>query len=69
MDNSFDFLCDAILHVSEVGENLETVASEIRKRGFAHDRTKFQDPEFSAFITTRDKFKKVNSDTKGGNEK
>jgi hypothetical protein len=64
MKNDFDFLCDTILHVSEVQENLEIIASELRKRGFAHDRTKFQELEFDAFVSTRDKFKKSNYGTK-----
>lgn len=64
MNNELDFLCDIILHVSEVQENLETIASELRKRGFAHDRTKFQALEFDAFVSTRDRFKKANYGSK-----
>ena len=64
MDNNFDFLCDTILHVTEVQENLEEVASELMQRGFAHDRTKFQALEFDAFVSTRDKFKKANYGSK-----
>lgn len=64
MNTDFDVLCDLILHVSEVQENLELVASELRQRGFAHDRTKFQDPEFSAFVSTRERFKTANYGTK-----
>ena len=64
MDNSLDFLCDVVLHISEVQENLETIASELRKRGFAHDRTKFQALEFDAFVSTRDKFKRANYGSK-----
>lgn len=60
MDLTTDFLCETILHVSEVNENLETIASELRKRGCAHDRTKFQALEFDAFVSTREKFKKAN---------
>lgn len=60
MDMKFDFLNDTILHVSEVQENLEIIASELRKRGFAHDRTKFQELEFDGFVSTREKFKKAN---------
>ena len=63
MNNEFDFLCETILHVSEVSENIETIASELRKRGIAHDRTKFQSLEFDAFVSTRDKFKKANYGT------
>jgi len=63
MDNTFDFLCDIILHVSEVQENLEIIASELRKRGYAHDRTKFKELEFDAFVSTRDDFKKANYGT------
>jgi len=64
MNNEFDFLCDVILHVGEVSEALEEVASELRKRGMAHDRTKFQELEFDAFVSTRDKFKKANYGSK-----
>lgn len=64
MENTFDFLCDTILHVSEVQENLEIIASELRKRGFAHDRTKFQAIEFDAFVSTRNQFKKANYGSK-----
>ena len=39
MKLEFDFLCDAVLHVTEVQENLEVIASELRQRGFAHDRS------------------------------
>lgn len=60
MKVDFDYLCDIILHVSEVSENMETIASELRKRGITHDRTKFQELEFDAFVSTRDKFKKAN---------
>ena len=64
MTNEFDFLCDTILHVSEVQENLERFAGELKQRGFAHDRTKFQELEFDAFVSTRDKFKKANYGSK-----
>ena len=63
MTNEFDFLCDVILHVSEVQENLEIVAGELKQRGFAHDRTKLQELEFDAFVSTRDRFKKSNYGT------
>lgn len=58
-----DFLCDTILHVSEVQENLEQISSDLRKRGFAHDRTKFQAFEFDSFVYNREKFKKANYGT------
>lgn len=64
MDNRFDFLCDTMLHVTEVQENLEEIASQLRRRGFAHDRTKFQKTEFDAFVSTREKFKKANFGSK-----
>ena len=64
MNTTMDFLCDTLLHISEVKENLETVASELRKRGEAHDRTKLQELEFDAFVSTRDQFKKANYGTK-----
>jgi hypothetical protein len=63
MNSEFDFLCDAILHVSEVSENMEAIAGELRRRGIAHDRTKFQALEFDAFVSTREKFKKANYGT------
>jgi len=64
MNNEFDFLCDTILHVSEVSENLECFLSELKKRGYAHDRSKFKELEFDAFVSTRDKFKKANYGSK-----
>lgn len=63
MNIEMDVLCDTILHVQEVSCGLERIASEIRQRGFSHDLTKFQDPEFSAFVSTRERFKKVNYGT------
>ena len=60
MQKEFELFGDIVLHVSEVQENLEIMASELRKRGFAHDRTKFQETEFDAFCSTREKFKKAN---------
>jgi hypothetical protein len=59
MDNSFDFLCDIILHVSEVSENIEQITGRLKQRGLSHDRTKFQNPEFDAFVSVRDEFKKA----------
>ena len=64
MNNDFDFLCDTILHVSEVKEHLEEFVGELKKRGHAHDRTKFQQLEFDAFVSTREKFKKANYGSK-----
>ncbi len=63
MNTELDFLCETILHVSEVSENMEVIASELRKRGIAHDRTKFQSLEFDAFVSTREQFKKANYGT------
>jgi len=63
MNMEFDFLCDTLLHVTEVAENLEICASNLRQRGYAHDRTKFQSMEFDAFVSTREKFKKANYGT------
>jgi len=60
MNMEFDFLTDTILHISEVQENLEIIAGELRQRGFAHDRTKLQQLEFDGFVSTREKFKKAN---------
>lgn len=60
MNMEFDFLTDTILHISEVRENLEVVTSELKQRGFAHDRTKLQQLEFDGFVSTREKFKKAN---------
>ncbi len=63
MNMEHDFLCDTLLHMTEVSENLEALASELRKRGFAHDRTKLQELEFDGFVSTREKFKKANYGT------
>jgi len=59
MNVELDFLCDTIVHVSEVAENLEICASNLRQRGHAHDRTKFQPMEFDAFVSTREKLKRA----------
>jgi hypothetical protein len=63
MDTQSDYLCDVLLHISEVKEYLEEIISELKKRGEAHDRTKLQEPEFDIFVSTREKFKKVNYGT------
>jgi hypothetical protein len=63
MKNEMDVLCDTILHVAEVKEGLEQFRTELTKRGLLHDMTKFQEPEFSAFVMTRPRFKKVNYGT------
>lgn len=60
MNMEFDFLCDTLLHISEVKENLEIMASNLKQRGDAHDRTKLQELEFDAFVSTREAFKKAN---------
>ena len=60
MNTELDVLCDTILHIGEVQENLEIIATELRQRGISHDRTKLQEFEFDAFVSTRPKFKLVN---------
>ncbi|TSA28601.1 hypothetical protein D4R71_00420 [bacterium] len=60
MDMEFDFLCDTLLHISEVRENLEIISSQLKQRGYAHDKTKLQQLEFDGFVSTREKFKKAN---------
>ena len=63
MQTEFEVLLDTIQHVSEVKENLEDILSDLRKRAEAHDRSKFADPEFSTFVSTRPEFKKANYGT------
>lgn len=63
MNNENDFLTDTILHIKEVQSNLEIFSYELRKRGVEHDMTKLQEPEFTAFVSTRDRFKKANYGT------
>jgi hypothetical protein len=63
MNNESDFLCDTLLHISEVKENLEQVATLLRQRGESHDRSKLQEFEFDAFVSTREQFKKANYGT------
>ncbi len=63
MNNEFDYLCDTMLHIGEVQENLEVFCGELRRRGLSHDRTKLQELEFDAFVSTCDRFKKVNYGT------
>lgn len=60
MNMEFDFLCDTLLHIGEVQENLEVISSKLKQRGLAHDRTKLQELEFDGFVSTREKFKKAN---------
>jgi hypothetical protein len=57
---ALEVLGDIIMHVSEVQENLEKFAGELRCRGIAHDRTKFMECELLAFVSTREAFKKAN---------
>lgn len=59
MDIKTDYMLDTLLHMSEVRENLEVVSSRLKQRGEQHDRSKFQEPEFSVFTSTREKFKDV----------
>lgn len=63
MQVEFEVLLDTIQHVSEVQENIEEFASDLKKRAIAHDRSKFADPEFSVFVSTRPEFKKANYGT------
>ena len=63
MDIEFDFLCDTLLHMSEVRENLEQFTAALRQRGESHDRSKLQELGFDAFVSTREKFKKANYGT------
>jgi len=63
MENNFEVLMDTIIHVSEVNENLQDIIQDLSKRGISHDRTKFQDPEYSMFCSTRPEFKKANFGT------
>lgn len=63
MDISTEVLTDTLLHISEVQEGLEQFTAELKKRGILHDSTKLQEPEFSAFVSTRPKFKKANYGT------
>lgn len=63
MQVEFEVLLDVIRHVSEVRENLQEIVGDLERRGIAHDRTKFDDPEFSTFVATRPEFKKANYGT------
>jgi len=60
MNTEFEVLTDTIMHISEVAENLAEIRADLEKRGIAHDRSKFQELEFDAFVKTRPKFKTVN---------
>jgi hypothetical protein len=64
METAFEVLTDTLIHVSEVQENLEVMIHDLKVRGINHDRSKFQEPEFSTFCETRPEFKKVNFGTK-----
>jgi len=56
-------LTDTIMHISEVKENLSEIRSVLEQRGNAHDRSKFTDIEFDAFVSTRPEFEKANFGT------
>ena len=60
MDINTDVLCDTLLHISEVAENIVKIRYELRCRSKSHDRSKLQEPEFSACVSTRPRFKEVN---------
>ena len=64
MDTKMEVLTDTLRHISEVAENLSEMEADLRKRGFGHDRTKLEEFEFDAFVSTRPKFKKANYGTK-----
>lgn len=59
MKVEFEVLTDVLMHIYEVAENLAQIRHDLELRGMAHDRTKLDDPEFSAFVQTRPKFKKA----------
>lgn len=63
MQIEMDVLTDTLLHVNEVKAAIEVFNSELTKRGILHDSTKLQEPEFSPFCFTRERFKKVNYGT------
>ena len=63
MNTEFEVLTDTLRHSSEVAENLEEMASLLRRRGIAHDRSKLTAFEFDAFVSTRPKFKLANWNT------
>ena len=63
MENTFEVLTDVIVHVSEVQENLQDMIHDLTKRSIIHDRSKFQEPEFSVFCSTRPEFKNANYGT------
>jgi hypothetical protein len=63
METIFEVLTDTIIHISEVQENLQVMIHDLCNRGIIHDRSKFQDPEFSTFVNTRPEFKKANYGT------
>jgi len=63
METNLEVLTDTIIHVDEVRENLQDCIHDLTKRSIVHDRTKFQEPEFSVFCSTRQEFKKANYGT------
>lgn len=63
MNYEFEVLTDTISHISEVAENLIRMAEDLKARGVAHDRSKFEAIEFDAFVQTRPKFKVANYGT------
>jgi len=63
METEFEVLLDVIRHVSEVQENMEDIAHDLKMRSISHDRSKFDDPEFSTFVRTRPEFRVANYGT------
>ena len=64
MDTVFDYLTDVLKHRAEVAMYIERVCGILKERATVHDLTKLSDPEFSIFVSTRERFKKVNYGTK-----
>ena len=64
MDTTMDYLTDVLIHQKEVAMWIEKVCGKLRERACIHDITKLRDPEFSTFVSTRERFKKVNYGTK-----
>jgi len=64
MKPELEVLTDIIQHIAEVQENLAQIRFELEKRGYAHDRTKYLEEEFDAFVETRPKFKNADYGSK-----
>jgi len=54
-----EFLCNLLVHVNQVKENLSQIRQMLEERGMQHDRSKFEAIEMDAFVANQAEFKKA----------